>query len=150
MKQFNKISDEELAAYLEGMLSKVYFLATLSNKQVATKEDAIEAFNGQLEEEKNEGLSADDIIDTVCKYFDITRQDIIGKKKSKEVVEPRMIAVYLICEYLEIPLISIGKMFGGRDYTTIIHSRDKITDELKTSHKIQSIVSDIKKMLTNV
>mgnify|MGYP005799341735 CR=1 FL=1 len=135
---------------LEGMLSKVYFLATLSNKQVATKEDAIEAFNGQLEEEKNEGLSADDIIDTVCKYFDITRQDIIGKKKSKEVVEPRMIAVYLICEYLEIPLISIGKMFGGRDYTTIIHSRDKITDELKTSHKIQSIVSDIKKMLTNV
>ena len=135
---------------LEGMLSKVYFLATLSNKQVATKEDAIEAFNGQLEEEKNEGLSADDIIDTVCKYFDISRQDIIGKKKSKEVVEPRMIAVYLICEYLEIPLISIGKMFGGRDYTTIIHSRDKITDELKTSHKIQSIVSDIKKMLTNV
>lgn len=134
---------------LEGMLSKVYFLATLSNKQVATKEDAIEAFNGQLEEEKNEGISADDIIDTVCKYYDITRQDIVGKKKSKEVVEPRMIAVYLICEYLEIPLVSIGKMFGGRDYTTIIHSRDKITDELKTSHKTQSIVSDIKKMLTN-
>ncbi len=132
---------------LEGMLSKVYFLATLSNKQVATKEDAMEAFSGQQEEEKNEGISADDIIDTVCKYFDITRQDIVGKKKSKEVVEPRMIAVYLICEYLEIPLISIGKMFGGRDYTTIIHSRDKITDELKTSHKIQSIVSDIKKML---
>lgn len=134
---------------LEGMLSKVYFLATLSNKQVANKEDAIEAFNGQLEEEKNEGISADDIIDTVCKYYDITRQDIVGKKKSKEVVEPRMIAVYLICEYLEIPLVSIGKMFGGRDYTTIIHSRDKITDELKTSHKTQSIVSDIKKMLTN-
>lgn len=134
---------------LEGMLSKVYFLATLSNKQVATKEDAIEAFNGQLEEEKNEGISADDIIDTVCKYYDITRQDIVGKKKSKEVVEPRMIAIYLICEYLEIPLVSIGKMFGGRDYTTIIHSRDKITDELKTSHKTQSIVSDIKKMLTN-
>lgn len=134
---------------LEGMLSKVYFLATLSNKQVATKEDAIEAFNGQLEEEKNEGISADDIIETVCKYYDITRQDIVGKKKSKEVVEPRMIAIYLICEYLEIPLVSIGKMFGGRDYTTIIHSRDKITDELKTSHKTQSIVSDIKKMLTN-
>ncbi len=134
---------------LEGMLSKVYFLATLSNKQIATKEDAIEAFNGQFEEEKNEGISADDIIDTVCKYYDITRQDIVGKKKSKEVVEPRMIAVYLICEYLEIPLVSIGKMFGGRDYTTIIHSRDKITDELKTSHKTQSIVSDIKKMLTS-
>ena len=115
---------------LEGMLSKVYFLANLSNKHSATMEEALEAFNGQLEEDKNEGLSADDIIDTVCKYFDITRQDIIGKKKSKEVVEPRMIAIYLISEILEIPLVSIGKMFVGRDHTTIMHSRDKISDEL--------------------
>lgn len=132
---------------LEGMLSKVYFLATLSNKHSATMEEALEAFNGQIEEDKNEGLSPDDIIDTVCKYFDITRQDIIGKKKSKDVVEPRMIAIYLINEILEIPLVSIGKIFGGRDHTTIMHSRDKISDELKTSHKIKSFVSEIKKML---
>ena len=132
---------------LEGMLSKVYFLANLSNKHSATMEEALEAFNGQLEEDKNEGLSPDDIIDTVCRYFDITRQDIVGKKKSKDVVEPRMIAIYLISEILEIPLVSIGKIFGGRDHTTIMHSRDKISDELKTSHKIQSFVSEIKKML---
>ena len=132
---------------LEGMLSKVYFLANLSNKHSATMEEALEAFNGQLEEDKNEGLSPDDIIDTVCRYFDITRQDIVGKKKSKDVVEPRMIAIYLISEILEIPLVSIGKIFGGRDHTTIMHSRDKISDELKTSHKVQSFVSEIKKML---
>ena len=132
---------------LEGMLSKVHFLANLSNKQSATMEDAIAAFDGQLEEDRNDGLSADDIIDTVCKYFDITRQDIIGKKKSKEVVEPRMIAIYLISEILEIPLVSIGKIFGGRDHTTIMHSRDKITDQLKTSHKTQSFISEIRKML---
>lgn len=132
---------------LEGMLSKVYFLATLSNKHSATMEEALEAFNGQIEEDKNEGLSPDDIIDTVCKYFDITRQDIVGKKKSKDVVEPRMIAIYLINEILEIPLVSIGKIFGGRDHTTIMHSRDKISDELKTSHKIKSFLSEIKKML---
>ena len=132
---------------LEGMLSKIYFLANLSNKHSATMEEALEAFNGQLEEDRNEGLSPDDIIDTVCKYFDITRQDIVGKKKSKDVVEPRMIAIYLISEILEIPLVSIGKIFGGRDHTTIMHSRDKISDELKTSHKYQSFISEIKKML---
>ncbi len=132
---------------LEGMLSKVYFLANLYNKHSASIEEAKEAFDNELEEDKNDGLSADDIIDNVCKYFDITRQDIIGKKKSKDVVEPRMIAIYLISEILEIPLVSIGKMFGGRDHTTIMHSRDKISDELKTSHKIQSFVSEIKKML---
>ncbi len=133
---------------LEGMLAKVHFLADLSSKPSATMEEAYEAFNGQLEEEKNEGIVADDIIDAVCKYFDITRQDIIGKKKSKEVVEPRMIAIYLINEILEIPLVSIGKIFGGRDHTTIMHSRDKISSELKTSHKMQSFVSEIKKMLS--
>ena len=134
---------------LEGMLSKVYFLATLIGKHSATMEEAREAFNGQIEEEKNEGLTPEQIIETVCKYFDITKQDIIGKKKSKDVVEPRMIAIYLISEILEIPLVSIGKIFGGRDHTTIMHSRDKISDQLKTSHKIQSFVSEIKKMLTS-
>ena len=134
---------------LEGMLSKVYFLATLIGKHSATMEEAREAFNGQIEEEKNEGLTPEQIIETVCKYFDITKQDIIGKKKSKDVVEPRMIAIYLISEILEIPLVSIGKIFGGRDHTTIMHSRDKISDQLKTSHKIQSLVSEIKKMLTS-
>ena len=132
---------------LEGMLSKVYFLANLSNKTSATMEEAIEAFDGQLEEDRNEGFSADDIISTVCSYFDITKQDIIGKKKTKEVVEPRMIAIYLINELLEMPLVSIGKIFGGRDHTTIMHSRDKISDELKTSQKTKTFVSEIKKML---
>lgn len=135
---------------LEGMLAKVHFLANLSNKPSATMEEAFEAFNGQLEEERNEGVSADDIINAVCTYFDITRQDIIGKKKSKEVVEPRMLAIYLISELLEIPLVSIGKMFGGRDHTTIMHSRDKISDELKTSLKTKNYISEIKKMLQQV
>lgn len=134
---------------LEGMLSKVYFLATLIGKRSATMDEAREAFNGQIEEEKNEGLTPDQIISTVCQYFDITKEDIVGKKKSKDVVEPRMIAIYLISEILEIPLVSIGKIFGGRDHTTIMHSRDKISDQLKTSHKIQSFVSEIKKMLTS-
>ena len=111
-------------------------------------EEAYEAFNGQLEEEKNEGITADDIIDTVCSYFDISRQDIVGKRKSKDVAEPRMIAVYLINEIIEIPLISIGKIFGGRDHTTIMHSRDKISDQLKTSHKMQGFISEIKKLLS--
>ena len=132
---------------LEGMLSKVYFLASLSNKHSATMEEAYEAFDGLLEEDKNEGTTADDIINAVCGYFNVTKQDLIGKKKSRDVVEPRMIAIYLISEILEMPLVSIGKMFGGRDHTTIMHARDKIVYEMKNSNKTKSIVSEIKKML---
>ena len=132
---------------LEGMLSKVYFLANLLGKRSATMEEAKAALDSLVEEEKNQGLTADDIIDAVCSYFDITKQDIIGKKKSKDVVEPRMIAIYLISEIIEMPLVSIGKVFGGRDHTTIMHSRDKISDQMKTSQKTRTFISEIRKML---
>lgn len=132
---------------LEGTLSKVYFLANLMGKRSASMEEAHEALSSEAEEEKNEGFTPDDIIQCVCKYFDVTKEDILGKKKSKDVVEPRMIAIYLVSEILEIPLVSIGKIFGGRDHTTIMHSRDKISVQMKSSHKTQTLVSEIRKML---
>lgn len=132
---------------LEGMLSKVYFLANLMGKRSASMDEAKEALNSNIEEEKNEGLTPDEIIDGVCKYFDVSREDVLGKKKSKDVVEPRMIAIYLISDILEMPLVSIGKIFGGRDHTTIMHSRDKISDQIKSSHKMQTLVSEIRKVL---
>ena len=132
---------------LKGMLTKVYFLSNLLGKSSADINDAKEAFNDKFEEKNEGGSTAEKIIETVCNYFDISNKDITGKKKNKEVVEPRMIAIYLISEMLELPLISIGKLFGGRDHTTIMHARDKIALELKTSKKTQTLVNDIKQML---
>ena len=132
---------------LKGMLTKVYFLSNLLGKSSADINDAKEAFNDKFEEKNEGGSTAEKIIEVVCNYFDISNKDITGKKKNKEVVEPRMIAIYLISEMLELPLISIGKLFGGRDHTTIMHARDKIALELKTSKKTQTLVNDIKQML---
>lgn len=132
---------------LEGKLSEVYFLATLSGKKVATMEEVKDIFSNQKEEIKND-LTPDKIISVVCDYFNISYQDIIGKKKSKDIVEPRMIAIYLISELLNLPLVNIGKIFGGRDHTTIMHSRDKITQDLKVNKKTQTLVNEIKNSLT--
>lgn len=132
---------------LEGKLSEVYFLATLSGKKVATMEEVEDIFANQKEELKND-LTPDKIISIVCDYFNISYQDIVGKKKNKEIVEPRMIAIYLISELLNLPLVNIGKIFGGRDHTTIMHSRDKISQDLKTNKKTQLLVNEIKNSLT--
>ena len=86
-------------------------------------------------------------MNVVCDYFNISYQDIVGKKKNKEIVEPRMIAIYLISELLNLPLVNIGKIFGGRDHTTIMHARDKITDQMKSNKKTQSVVEELKKSL---
>ncbi len=132
---------------LEGMLAKVNFFANLLGKKSATKEDAIEAFDSEAEEDKNEDYTPEMIISTVCKYFDITKEEIVSKKKSKEIVEPRMIAIYLIDELLAMPLKAIGKIFGGRDHSTVINARDNISAKMKTSQKTQTMVAEIKRML---
>ncbi len=134
---------------LEGMLSKVCFLSNLIGKTTADVGDAKEAFSDKYEEKNEGGSNADQIISAVCEYFDISRDDIVGKKKSKDIVEPRMIAIYMISEMLELPLVSIGKIFGGRDHTTIMHARDKISTEIKTNRKTQTFINEIKKMLTS-
>ncbi len=131
---------------MEGLLSKVYFFATLLGKKSAGIEEAKEAFKEQLDVQK-EKLTPENIIDTVCSYYNVEYSEITGKKKSKEIVEPRMIAIYLISDMLDIPLITIGKLFGGRDHTTIIHSRDKITELMKHDHKTKTIVNDIRKQI---
>lgn len=132
---------------LEGMLSKVWFLANLMGKPNANLEDAKEAFDDKNEEKNEGGSNAEQIIKAVCDYFNITKADIVGKKRNKEIVEPRMIAIYMIGEMLELPLVAIGEVFGGRDHTTIMHARDKIGKEVKTNKKTLNIINEIKKTL---
>ncbi len=132
---------------LTGKLKEVYFLAKINGKKIASKEEVYEIFKNQQEELKNE-LTEDKIIAIVCDYFNISRDDIVGKKKNKEIVEPRMIAIYLISEILNLPLKTIGSVFGGRDHTTIMHSRDKITQDLKSNKKTQTIINEIKGLLS--
>ena len=133
---------------MEGLLSKVYFFATLLGKKSASLDEAKEAFKEDMDE-KREDLTPDTIIDATCKYFAISKADIVGKKKNKEVVEPRMIAIYLISEMLDLPLVAIGKLFGGRDHTTIIHARDKITEQVKEGGRVKTLVSAVKEIINN-
>ena len=134
---------------MEGILSKVFFFATLMGKKTATKEDLKEVFKDNIISTKEDKLTPELIIKKVCEFYNITESEIVGKKKTKEIVEPRQIAIYLIDDMLDIPLVTIGKLFGGRDHTTCGYARDKITDQIKKDNKIASIVNDLKHKITN-
>lgn len=133
---------------MEGLLNRIIFFSSLTNRTINTKEMAYEALIDFIED-KNENIDASDIVDCVCKYFKISASDLFSKKKTKNIVEPRMIAIYLITELLPMPLVQIGEMFGGRDHTTVIHARDKISEEIKTNTRIKITVADIKNMILN-
>ena len=131
---------------MEGILSKVVFFSGLLGKTHTTIEDAHEALKDYGETERTD-LDADKIINTVCDFFKVTREELVGKKKNKEIVEPRQLCVYLINEMLNIPLTAIGTLLGGRDHTTIMHARDKIGNQVKINPHIRTLVNDIKSRL---
>ena len=131
---------------MEGILSKVWFYASLTGKKSATMEDMQEALKDHDFSNK-QNLTAERIIDCVCKYFSVRRDELLGKKKNKEIVEPRQICMYTICNLLDMPLLSIGQLFG-RDHTTVIHARDKISQMMEENQRIKIAVSDIKAMAT--
>jgi chromosomal replication initiator protein len=131
---------------LEGLLNKVIFASLLHEKPI-TLELAKLAIKQSSTIDPTDTLTAEDIIDEVCRFFAITKQDLLGKKKNKEYVEPRMICTYLITEMLSLPLVAIGKKMGGRDHTTVMHSRDKIAELIKTNTRIYTAVNDIKNLI---
>lgn len=131
---------------LEGMLSKVVFYASLLGKPSATMNEAMEAMKDHIDNSK-EKITADKIINVVCNYYNIKKEDLVGKKKNKEIVEPRQICMYLISEILELPLASIGSLFGGRDHTTVIHARDKVGSLIKTNYNLKTSINDLKAMI---
>lgn len=150
--EFEKGVDYELAERLasfnireiEAILRKIYFLANLRGKTVATREEMEEVLEkeGEPAPVSSNKITQDKIIGVVCKHFTIDKRDLVGRKRNKEIVEPRQVCIYLMWSQLAIPLATIGQVFG-RDHTTIIHARDKIMELIKTNKQMKKTINDL-------
>ena len=92
-------------------------------------------------------MTTANVINIVCQFYNISQADLLGKKKNKELVLPRQICIYLMTELLSLPLVTIGQAMGGRDHTTVIHARDKISDLIRTDPGIATEVGDLKNLI---
>ncbi|MBP5357452.1 MAG: chromosomal replication initiator protein DnaA [Clostridia bacterium] len=130
---------------LEGLLNKVIFLAELTQKpySIEIAADALKDF-GVSQDSK---ITTDHIVDCVCKYFGISRNDLFGKKRNKEIVEPRQICMYLISDLTSIPQETIGSICGGRDHSTVIHACAKIERMIASSTGMKTTVDDIRNLI---
>ena len=139
-------SDNDVRS-LEGMLNKVIF-ASMLHEEPITIDLAKEALSECVPAgSEKEALTTDSIIDSVCNFYKIQRSDLLGKKKTKDVVEPRQICAYLMTELLSIPLVTVGQALGGRDHTTVIHARDKIAELIKENTRVETEIKDLKNMI---
>jgi len=130
---------------MEENLARVYFHSNLFEQELNT-ELAAKVLKDN-DSDLNEALTIDVIIDVVCKYYKVTKEDLIGKKKTKEIVYPRQMCVFLIYEILSMPLASIGQIMGGRDHTTMMYARDKIAEALRSNDNIKRACTDIRNMI---
>lgn len=128
---------------LEGALSAVDLYAK-AYKQPITISLAAKALMQAHSNGEKEELSIVRIQEEVSQYFHVSVRDIKGKKRTKDIVIPRQIAMYLACELTDNSLPKIGKEFGGKDHTTVMHSRDKIQKLIQTNEQVNNDVQKIK------
>ena len=79
----------------------------------------------------NHPLTIDDILEKVCSHFGVTQQNVFSKSRKREYVQARQVSMYLAQKYTKMPSARIGKLIGGRDHSTVIHSCTTIEQRLK-------------------
>lgn len=133
---------------LEGALVRVQAYSAIQGKDITTSL-AADALKSILPTDKPKALSIYTIQQTVAKFYHITIEDLKGKKRTKGIVVPRQIAMFLSREMTDNSLPKIGSEFGGKDHTTVLHAYDKIAAAVKTDQSMKNDVETIKKTLQN-
>jgi len=132
---------------LEGALNKVISYARLYRVEQIDLLVAKEALRGLLPEDAPPKLTTALIQKTVADFYQLAAEDLKGKKKDRFISHPRQIAMYLCREHLGSSLPQIGRDFGGRDHSTVIHACEKIAAERAENFNLHQDISQIESML---
>ena len=135
------------ARELEGVLNNVIVRTAYLDRPV-TLETVDEALT-ELPLKAERRVSVDEIQKTVAAYFNLSVDDILSKRRTQSVVRPRHIAMYLAKTMTTRSLPDIGKRFGGRDHSTVIHAVNKITERLPADAVLAEDVEAVKRRLRN-
>lgn len=92
-------------------------------------------------------LAVSDVVDKVARYFDVDPSSIYEKTRRKEIVKPRQLIMYILREDFQVSYPAIGQKMGGRDHTTVIHSCEKIKNELKDDTDLEEEITQIRLLL---
>lgn len=88
-------------------------------------------------------LMVDDILETVCAHFNVTQTAVSSRSRRHEYVIARQVSMYLAQKYTKMPASRIGKLVGGRDHSTVIHSCSKVEQRLKVDKAFSAEIASI-------
>ena len=131
---------------LEGALTRVVAHGSISGRKV-TVELADEVLQDLFPADEG-GVRIEVIQDEVCRYYGVTRDELVGDKRTRRIVGPRQVAMYLSRELTDSSLPSIGREFGGRDHTTVMYAVQKIGKQMAGEGEVLTAVQALTARLT--
>ena len=127
---------------IEGTLNKLLAYRDLLGDQV-DEQSVGRAVRDMLQKSNEYIPSPSVIISYICKYFSVEEDVLRGQRRGRNEVNARQIAMYLIRRMTNLSLNDIGKEFGDRDHTTVLHSLDKVEKQMRTDPAFAEVVKEI-------
>ena len=132
---------------LEGVFNKIVARAALTHSPITMEHAELIINEFKLKSEKV--ISSDFIKETVAKYFSINKNDLASEKRSNDIAFPRQIAMFLCRDVANMSFPQIGKDFGDRDHSTVMHAYNKIKKEVRDKNNTKLIVESVKNIITS-
>ena len=130
---------------LEGCLVRIAAFSKLTQTDI-TLDLAKDVLRNIIKTE-DRSVPSESIQKVVASHFNLKLSDLKAKKKTKQIVLARQIAIYLCRKLSKLSLIEIGERFGGKDHSTVLHAVNKIEQQMQTDQKLIAVVEKIKSRL---
>ena len=132
---------------LEGALNKLIAYSTLTKNNLSTS--LAQEILKDIIPLENKVISINQIQKAISDYFNIKLSALLSKKRTKDIVTARQIAIYISRELTELSLPVIGAAFGGKDHTTILHSYNKIKNKIEKDKGLKSTIDNLSLKIKN-
>lgn len=135
--------------HLEGAITRLYAYAAIMCPNDINLDFAMDALKDYIGKSIYITNNITKIQKAVADYYKITIEDLKSKKRHANISYPRQIAMYLCRMTTEETIVKIGLEFGNRDHSTVLHSCEKISQELKNNDQLKMIMDEIKNQIVN-
>lgn len=133
---------------LEGALIKLHAYASLM-KMPVTPTLAADVLGGYFGDSAPRALDPAAVQEAVCLKFSVSQEDLTGARRTKELVIARQVAMYLARELTSASLVSIGRAFGGRDHSTVLHACAKVKELAASDASLVRALDELTNKLRN-
>lgn len=133
---------------LEGTLTRLNAQCQLMGMPL-TLECARDSLSQLVKSQEGRRITPELIISVIADQYGVTSEDIISKKRSRDIALPRQIAMYLCRNMTQLSTTNIGRSFGGRDHTTVMHGCDKINQEMNENFSFRKRIEELTSLIKN-